>query len=60
MDYGHFVDIEDYDFNTTYNVVKHEEPSYYKPLVDSSFNYITTYIASYMQMMFSFVFEEDI
>jgi hypothetical protein len=60
MDYGHFVDIEDYDFNTTYQVVKYEEPSYYKPLVDSSFNYITTYIASYMQMMFSFVFEEDI
>lgn len=57
MDYGHFVDIEDYDFNTIYQVAKYEEPKD-KKAVDTSFNYITSYIVSYMYMVFSFVSEE--
>ena len=57
MDYGHFVDIEDYDFNVTYQVAKYEE-SNDKKAVDTSFNYITSCIVSYMYMVFSFVSEE--
>lgn len=56
MDYGHFVDIEDYDFSVTYQVVKYEEPND-KKAVDTSFNYITSCIVSYMYMVFSFVSE---
>lgn len=57
MDYGHFVDIEDYDFHTTYQMAKYEEPND-KKIVDNSFNYIASCIVSYMYMMFTFASEE--
>ena len=59
MDYGHFVDIEDYDFNSTYNVV-YEEPGNYTHIVDSSFNYVTSYIASYVDVILNFMLFQDI